>query len=93
LKAVVAQFNASMTRCPIVLDDECHALKEGLVSSYPSVTTPAFTSAISTVTARSPWNGGELVVWSSELGPPDEEVFHCALVPNGDGMEWELFLD
>jgi hypothetical protein len=27
LRAVIAQFNASMSRCPIVLDDECDALK------------------------------------------------------------------
>jgi hypothetical protein len=33
LKAVVAQFNASMCRCPIVNDDECVALKARLVST------------------------------------------------------------
>ncbi|HSI03258.1 MAG TPA: hypothetical protein VLC93_02210, partial [Myxococcota bacterium] len=36
---------------------------------------------------------GALVVSSSQLGPPDEEVQHCVLVPSGDGIEWELFLD
>ena len=36
---------------------------------------------------------GSLAIWSSELGPPDEEVLHCGLVPSGDGVEWELFVD
>lgn len=33
LSVVLAQFNASMARCPIVLDDECAALKHGDVST------------------------------------------------------------
>ncbi len=36
---------------------------------------------------------GNLAIWSSELGPPDEEVLHCGLIPSGDGVEWELFVD
>jgi hypothetical protein len=33
LRTVVQQFNLSLCRCPIVLDDECDALKAGLVST------------------------------------------------------------
>lgn len=33
LRSVIAQFNSTMGRCPIVLDDECHALKARLVST------------------------------------------------------------
>lgn len=33
LRSVIAQFNSSQTRCPIVLDDECSALKSRLVTT------------------------------------------------------------
>jgi hypothetical protein len=33
LRAVIDKFNSTISRCPIVLDDECHALKAKLLST------------------------------------------------------------